>query len=652
MKNWEIKPNGADVIATNSSTGEVFSGTRDQLNVKLASVHRDSYSRTLVYSDATRQLSSDSASAVTYTIPLDSEFNDLQAGSTLTAYQAGTGSVSFTAGPGVTLTGVAVSTGRYQSVEVQYIGVNSWAVVNKITAALDANNNFTGLVGSWGVAGLPAMHTVDARRYGIFGDNQDYSVEMQAAIDDLDSQYLAIDSGMLVLALPAGTIRVSTPLIWKRCGIAAAIPNAGTRILWDGAAGATVLSADTTNFNSSFGLLHGVNFRDGTATPATWVDFTTFAGSSPTIDVFLRLSECHFKGSTSHAIKVAGWINCHWDHLRFDHTGGYAIHLAPGVAQNLSTFTLSNFTYDHQRTTSKGYGVIGVDNRAGASNIGTVHLEHGRIEINSAWEPLAALGSGGSTRAIFAEILDNVTPQARSIGWSLNDVTYADATGMGDDVIVRRDTSAATSDSSPSLIYSNIRTSNLSAVFGGSVGTRLAAVPVTDVAGSGAINGSSTASTTFGTASRLIGSSATPEAVTTAVRGCMATNINSGVGTGLYVKELNETNLGWSRVETAYIQTITYAGSITPAHNSGNVAVVALTGNMTVNTMSSSSVYVAGMRFRFMLSTDASARTITWNATWKGATLTTASAANQKAIVEFTYDGASWVQTMSTGWYS
>lgn len=154
---WEIKPNGADVIAINSSTGEVFSGTRDQLNVKLASVHQDSYSRTLVYSDATRQLSSDSASAVTYTIPLESEFDSLQAGSTLTAYQAGTGTVSFTAGPGVTLVGVATSSGRYQSVEVQRIGINTWAVVNKVTAALDANNNVTGLtvpggeiVGGWG----------------------------------------------------------------------------------------------------------------------------------------------------------------------------------------------------------------------------------------------------------------------------------------------------------------------------------------------------------------------------------------------------------------------------------------------------------------------------------------------------------------------
>lgn len=145
MKNWEIKPNGADVIATNRVTGEVFTGTRTQLNTKLLSLHQDNVSRALTQPDAERQLSSDSASAVVYTIPTDRVLGDVYLGKTLTAYQAGTGTVSFVAGPGVTLVGTANSSGRYQSVEVQYIGVNTWAVVNKVTAALDANSNFAGL---------------------------------------------------------------------------------------------------------------------------------------------------------------------------------------------------------------------------------------------------------------------------------------------------------------------------------------------------------------------------------------------------------------------------------------------------------------------------------------------------------------------------
>ena len=67
--------------------------------------------------------------------------------------------------------------------------------------------------------GTTPVTYVDARRYGIYGDNGDYSTKMQVAIDDLDSQQSGT-SGMLILALPAGDIRISSPLIWKRCGIA------------------------------------------------------------------------------------------------------------------------------------------------------------------------------------------------------------------------------------------------------------------------------------------------------------------------------------------------------------------------------------------------------------------------------------------------
>ena len=501
--------------------------------------------------------------------------------------------------------------------------------------------------------GTTPVTYVDARRYGIYGDNGDYSTKMQVAIDDLDSQQSGT-SGMLILALPVGNIRISSPLTWKRCGIASVIPNAGTRLWWDGATDVTVLSADAASFNTSFGLLQGINFRQGASTPLHWLDFSTYVGSSPTIDVFLRLRECHFLGSTSDAILVAGWINCHWEHLRFDHTGGYAVRLTPTVSQNLSSFVLDKFTYDHQRSTNKGYGVIGVDNRAGASSVGTVCLKHGQIEINSSWATLAAAGTNGSTRAIFAEILDNATLQARSIGWHISDVTYADASGMTDDVLVRRDTSAANSDSSPFLIYENVRLSNLSAVFGGAVGTRLTNFPVGDLSGVGAINNSGTPGLGFGNGARILNVNSTPEAAIVATRGCIATHNSGVIATGAYIKEINDTtNAGWSRVETSYTQSIAYAASITPGHNAGNVAVIGtLTGNLTVNTMTSSGLYVAGMKFRFLFTSDASARTITWNATWKGATLTTASAANQKAAVEFTYDGASWVQTMSTGWYS
>lgn len=45
-------------------------------------------------------------------------------------------------------------------------------------------------------------------------------------------------------------------------------------------------------------------------------------------------------------------------------------------------------------------------------------------------------------------------------------------------------------------------------------------------------------------------------------------------------------------------------------------------------------------------------RTPTWNAAYKGATLTSSGTANQKAIVKFRSDGTNLVQVFSTGWYS
>lgn len=142
MNQWEIKPDGANVIATNRVTGEIFSGTRAQLNTKLISRNRDNFSKTLVSDDAKRILSSDSDMAVSYTIPPDKGFKDFRFGDKLTAYRAGKGAVSFVASPGVTLVGVAPAPAQYSSLEVQHIGVDTWAFVNQ--AASRCLKNFTG----------------------------------------------------------------------------------------------------------------------------------------------------------------------------------------------------------------------------------------------------------------------------------------------------------------------------------------------------------------------------------------------------------------------------------------------------------------------------------------------------------------------------
>jgi hypothetical protein len=136
-----------------------------------------------------------------------------------------------------------------------------------------------------------------------------------------------------------------------------------------------------------------------------------------------------------------------------------------------------------------------------------------------------------------------------------------------------------------------------------------------------------------------------------AVRGSLYLTAGT-ISKTLFVKEVNDTSSdGWSRVETCYVQAL--ANLTTPRHNSGNVGTYTVNSNPTVGAMGSSSTYSTGQKFRFIFTTDGTARTITWDASWKLASLTAASAASvQKAIVEFTYDGAAWVETMSTGWYS
>lgn len=495
---------------------------------------------------------------------------------------------------------------------------------------------------------------VDARNYGIYGDGGSYAAKVQAAIDALDAKFDGT-AGMRCLVLPPGSMRFTSAITMKRVAIKGLMPNAGTKLFWDGPADATWFAAHPTNFNPSFFLMEGLNLRAGTSEPGVVLDFSTYTGPSPALDNFHRLRELHINNCTSHAIKLAGWINCHWEHLRFDHVGnGFCIHATVGSTQNLSSFVLDGFTMDHIRSTGKGHGFMCIDNTAGASNLGPVAVLNGRIEVNSSWATRAAFGSGGATRAVFTERLANASPQARSIGWNISNITYSDASGMADDALLCRDTSAATSDFSPSLIYSNVRTANLAATFSGQVGTRLAGFPVAALAGIGSLMGDSVRAIGFGSGSVLATSDTSPEGAISAARGSLMTVNGNAVSATAYVKEIGDwTSGGWARIETRYTQAPAYAATLTPAFNAGNdYAPAALTGALTMAAMSASGTYLPGMRFRCRFLQDATGgRAITWNAAWKLATLTAAGTANQRATVEFEYDGASWVQISSTGWY-
>jgi len=393
---------------------------------------------------------------------------------------------------------------------------------------------------------------VNAEDYGVFGDGGDYTTQLQAAIDALDVLVDVNGVGQRTLALPSGTVVISSTITLKAVNIVSAsrVPNGGTRVIWNGTAGGTMFQAHASDFNSSFWLLEGINFRSGTTDPGVMLDLSTAAGY---VDAFCRVRECHFNDCTSHAIKVGGWINAHWEHLRFDHVGGFAVLLTvPNSSLSLSTFSIDGFTYDHNRSTEKGWGVIGVNNAALASNVGSIELSNGRIEVNATWDTRVAAGTLGAARAVFSESSGG-TGTTRSIGWKLRNVTYSDASGMSDDGIVFRNTSAASSDYAVSLSYDNVRTANLSAVFTGAVGTRLAGVPTNALAGIGSINpaASNSAFVGYGAGNIISGGNGSPESVVTASRGSIYMRYDGGAGTTMYVKETGDnTNTGWYKVTT------------------------------------------------------------------------------------------------------
>jgi hypothetical protein len=306
----------------------------------------------------------------------------------------------------------------------------------------------------------------------------------------------------------------------------------GTRVVWNGAAAGTVFQKWTTSHagNNSWWLLENINFRPGTDEPGTILDLT-----NSFIDFGCRLREVHFGGSSSDAVKMTSWINCHWEHIRFDSCGGYAVRLTPSSSQNLSSFCIDGFTYDHSRATSPGAGVFMIDNSADATNLGVFEIANGRIEVNNAW--------AAGNRAVVNLKNATVPTATRELGLALRNVTYSDASAMSDDVLLFRETANTTG--SPSLLWSNVRVGSLSAVLGGNFNSALKTPLPVDLAGVGSLNVGSGAAVTVGTGARIFAGTSTPEAAVTAPIGSLFLRTDGGAVTTLYIKESGVAATGW-----------------------------------------------------------------------------------------------------------
>jgi len=290
----------------------------------------------------------------------------------------------------------------------------------------------------------------NVREYGATGDGvANDTTAIQAAIDAADAAIVGGTRTPIVF-FPPGEYSVNATLNLRNVHIVCAFPNNSSRIIWDGAVGATVM---TRSSQTSFFLLEGCNFRSGVNEPAI---FLTFSGSS--IDALLLLSRLQFNGSTGDAIQLTvGWVNFRAYDIRWDDIGGYAIDATVVAGQNLSSFVLDRFTYDHNRASDPAPGFIRFDNStANVSNAGTAVISGGRIEVNDAW---------ATDQAIITLAVNNSPTGSRFLGLAIRDATYQDVVGMASDVVIFRDTTNTTA--SETFILDNFRTSGLSATIGG-----------------------------------------------------------------------------------------------------------------------------------------------------------------------------------------
>lgn len=224
----------------------------------------------------------------------------------------------------------------------------------------------------------------NVKGYGAVGDGvADETAAIQAAIDAADAAIVASVresvAGIPVVFFPTGEYRITAVIDPKRVHLMGVFPSNSSRIMWDGAAGAT---AFTFTSSVSFRLISGLSFIDfdNTDLPATWF---LFSGVGP--DQMLVMERLQFISSSSDAIKFAsGWVNLHMHKMRWDGIGGWAINSLAGSTQNNSSWSLDDFTYALNDSTLAGDppGVFRFENPDGSTFVGIAQISNAKVEIS------------------------------------------------------------------------------------------------------------------------------------------------------------------------------------------------------------------------------------------------------------------------------
>jgi hypothetical protein len=241
-----------------------------------------------------------------------------------------------------------------------------------------------------GSAGLGTF-TIDAREtfpanYNSAIDESPYLQELLDYGEDLGSNphsYPAVE-------LPNRQISLKTPVTLRSVPIIGQWWNSATRLIWNGAAGATVFSKSnatvtyegrtSTPIGNAYYRLSKLSMHGGSAQPETWLDLT-----NDQIDQGFLMDFVQFHDCTGTALKIGQYFNLHWNNMRFDNWGEWAVEVAPATWGNLASFVIDKFTADHTipSSSSKGFILFKTPTVAGPVNsMGTAVIQHGRIEIN------------------------------------------------------------------------------------------------------------------------------------------------------------------------------------------------------------------------------------------------------------------------------
>jgi hypothetical protein len=173
----------------------------------------------------------------------------------------------------------------------------------------------------------------------------DDTAALQAAIDGVKTRCNAGGGTWNLcptLLFPANNFILSNSLNYK------SVPWVGmgplkTALLWVGATGGTMAYVPAGYAGgASWGGIKGIQFRMGTNWPKTHLEFDVG------VDAGFFLEEDSFLGASGNAIELtAGFVNLHWQKLRWDSIGGYMVRFASSApCWVASSAVIDKFTAD------------------------------------------------------------------------------------------------------------------------------------------------------------------------------------------------------------------------------------------------------------------------------------------------------------------